>query len=142
MNLNNAISLLLIDPRLAFTGTDDSVQTKGAAPTGAESPTTARPLEMDDDDVQETGVLGEDGTPITSTTVPAPAPDSEETAPPKPPRPLTEAQKNQQILKEAFPGVDDGVIKAILSASGSRVEPAFNALLGELLLSTSQRCFD
>lgn len=52
------------------------------------------------------------------------------TPPPKPPRPMTEAQKNQIILKEAFPTVDDGVIKAVLSASGGRVEPAFNALLG------------
>jgi hypothetical protein len=46
---------------------------------------------------------------------------------------MTEAQKNQIILKEAFPTVDDNVIKAVLSASGGRVEPAFNALLGALL---------
>jgi hypothetical protein len=45
---------------------------------------------------------------------------------------MTEAQKNQIILKEAFPTVDDGVIKAVLSASGGNVEPAFNALLGAL----------
>lgn len=60
---------------------------------------------------------------------------AEETAPQKPPRPLTEAQKNQQILKEAFPGVDDGVIKAVLSASRGKVEPAFNALLGKSIVN-------
>ncbi|TVY91967.1 hypothetical protein LAWI1_G001065 [Lachnellula willkommii] len=30
------------------------------SPSGAESPTTVRPLEMDDDDVQESGVLSTD----------------------------------------------------------------------------------
>ncbi|KAK1761324.1 CUE domain-containing protein 5 [Echria macrotheca] len=94
-----------------------------------ESPTTARPLEMDDDDIQDTGVVGADdaSAPKTATTTPATA--SEEAAPPKPPRPMTEAQKNQQILKEAFPTLDPAVIKAVLTASGGRVEPAFNALL-------------
>ncbi|KAK5997815.1 CUE domain-containing protein 5 [Cladobotryum mycophilum] len=87
------------------------MQTKASTESGAESPTTARPLEMDDDEVQETGVLSGDAPP------------------PKPPRPVSEAQKNQSILKEAFPTVDDGVIRAVLSASGGQVEPAFNALL-------------
>lgn len=95
---------------------------------------------MDDDDVQEAGVLGDDGAPTTtantantSTAITAAtAPVSTDTAAPaKPPRPLSEAQKNVMILKEAFPGVEDGVIKAVLSASAGRVEPAFNALLGE-----------
>ncbi|POR39639.1 CUE domain-containing protein 5 [Tolypocladium paradoxum] len=100
---------------------------------GAESPTTARPLEMDDDDVQETGVVGEDGTTLASTTTrtagSTPPPASTEVPPPKPPRPLTEAQKNEMILKEAFPGVENPIIKAVLRASGGQVEPAFNALL-------------
>ena len=61
-----------------------------------------------------------------ATSVPA---QSTETAPPKPPRPMTEAQKNELTLKEAFPSVDDSVIRAVLRASGGRVEPAFNALL-------------
>lgn len=92
---------------------------------------------MDDDDVQETGVLGDDGQPTTAaTTTAAATTGSTETAPTKPPRPLTEAQKNEMILKEAFPGVEVGVIKAVLSASGSRVEPAFNALLGEMRIDT------
>lgn len=99
-----------------------------------ESPTTARPLEMDDDDVQDTAALGTDdaaarSAAATSTTAPGTAPATEEAAPPKPPRPVSEAQKNAQILKEAFPSVDLSVIKAVLTASGGRVEPAFNALL-------------
>ena len=64
---------------------------------------------------------------------PAPtvADEEDDAAPPaKPPRPVTEGQKNEMILKEAFPSVDLGVIKAVLSASAGRVEPAFNALLG------------
>lgn len=50
--------------------------------------------------------------------------------PAKPPRPLTEAQKNIGLLKEAFPGIEEPVIKAVLTASGGRIDPAFNALLG------------
>lgn len=58
--------------------------------------------------------------------------ESTEAPPPKPPRPLTEAQKNELTLKEAFPSVEAGVIKAVLRASGGQVEPAFHALLGLL----------
>lgn len=106
------------------------MQNKATAESGAESPTTVRPLDMDDDDVQENSLLGDDG-PATTAAATANAPTSTtETPPPKPPRPLTEAQKNVLILKEAFPTVDDGVIKAVLRASSGRVEPAFNALLG------------
>ncbi|CAI4218196.1 unnamed protein product [Parascedosporium putredinis] len=47
------------------------------------------------------------------------------------PRPLTEAQKNELTLKEAFPTVEDGVIKAVLRASRGQVEPAFHALLAK-----------
>ncbi|KOS22436.1 Ubiquitin-binding protein CUE5 [Escovopsis weberi] len=92
---------------------------------GAESPTTARPLEMDDDDVQESGVTATDRNA-------APTDRSVSTAdalPPKPPRPVTDAQKNMMMLKEAFPSVDDNVIKAVLSASRGHVESAFDALL-------------
>ncbi|KAF7552971.1 hypothetical protein G7046_g7241 [Stylonectria norvegica] len=102
---------------------------KNTTESGPESPTTARPLDLDDDDVQETGVLGDDGprspVPPTTTTFSS----TTEAAPPKPPRPVTETQKNVDILKEAFPTVETSVIKAVLSASGGRVEPAFNALL-------------
>ncbi|KAI0882408.1 uncharacterized protein GGS22DRAFT_43525 [Annulohypoxylon maeteangense] len=97
-----------------------------------ESPTTVRPFEMDDDDIQETVPLGEDNahpTTATSTTT-NPTAATEQAAPPKPPRPLTEQQKNEQILKEAFPDIDLVVIKAVLNASGGQIDPAFNALLG------------
>lgn len=71
--------------------------------------------------------------PTTASTKP-PAPtvtdvDDEEAPPPKPPRPMTEQQKNEAILKEAFPSIEAGVIKAVLIASGGRIDPAFNALL-------------
>lgn len=93
---------------------------------------------MSDDDMQETGITG-DGTvsPMLSST----RQDSDgPTPPPKPPRPMTEAQKNQLILKEAFPTVEDGVIKAVLTASGGRVEPAFNALLGTSIRDAMRGC--
>ncbi|KAK3344014.1 hypothetical protein B0T25DRAFT_314588 [Lasiosphaeria hispida] len=112
---------------------DASLKTPPAVTATPESPTTARPLEMDDDDFQETGVLGaEDSASKTTTAAPTTGPSaaaSEEAPPPKPPRPVDETQRNQQILKEAFPSIDLAVIKAVLSASGGRVEPAFNALL-------------
>ncbi|KAK6447677.1 hypothetical protein FP744_10003927 [Trichoderma asperellum] len=84
---------------------------------------------MSDDEVQESGITG-DGTvsPMLGSRQSSEGP----TPPPKPPRPMSEAQKNQITLKEAFPTVDDNVIKAVLRASGGQVEPAFNALLGVL----------
>jgi CUE domain-containing protein len=92
---------------------------------------------MDDDDVQDTGVIGGDDATNKNTTAAAPAAATatDETAPAKPPRPLTEAQKNEAILKEAFPTVDAGVIRAVLKASAGRIDPAFNALLGECIHS-------
>lgn len=92
---------------------------------------------MDDDDIQESGVLGDDGaqksttttTPATQATGGTGGTGASEVPPPKPPRPMTEQQKNELILKEAFPGVDAPVIKAVLSASGGHIDRAFNALL-------------
>lgn len=99
---------------------------------------------MDDDDVQESGVLtgGADDTTTKSTNAPATgaatsatatanssSPASGEVPPPKPPRPSTETQRNEQILKEAFPSIDMPIIKAVLTASRGQIEPAFNALL-------------
>jgi hypothetical protein len=84
---------------------------------------------MDDDDVQETGALGGDASPSTPAHGTGAA---EEAAPPKPPRPISEQQQNENTLKEAFPTIDAAVVKAVLFASGGRVEPAFNALLGML----------
>ena len=93
---------------------------------------------MDDDDVQETGPAGADA--LTTKTIPKPA-TVEDDAPPKPPRPLNPQQQAENTLKEAFPTIDVAVVKAVLMASGGRVEPAFNALLGKftcyLRLSTN-----
>lgn len=82
---------------------------------------------MDDDDVQEPGATGTDAAAVKS--VPKPA-TVEDEAPPKPPRPLSPQQQAENTLKEAFPSIDAAVVKAVLIASGGRVEPAFNALLG------------
>jgi hypothetical protein len=89
---------------------------------------------MDDDDVQESGILGEDNAPKPATTAPptaaaTTADRSEEVPPPQPPRPVSEQQQHLQMLREAFPIVDLAVIKAVLTASGGRIEQAFNALL-------------
>jgi hypothetical protein len=85
---------------------------------------------MDDDDVQESGIVsGEDDAPVASTNPTA----EEEIPPPKPPRPLSPQQQAENTLKEAFPSIDAAVVKAVLTASGGRVEPAFNALLGMTL---------
>jgi hypothetical protein len=120
------------------------MKNKATTESGPESPTTARPLDLDDDDVQESGVLGGDDGNTTTTAAATNTSQSQtpaqaqaqtptnETVPPKPPRPVSETQQNETILKEAFPSVELSVIKAVLRASGGRVEPAFNALLGSL----------
>lgn len=87
---------------------------------------------MDDDDVQESGVLSNEGAPLKHATV-------EDEAPPKPPRPLSPQQQAENTLKEAFPSIDAAVVKAVLMASGGRVEPAFNALLGTITGKENQR---
>lgn len=53
----------------------------------------------------------------------------EDAPPPKPPRPMSPQAQAEATLIEAFPSMDSKVIKAILVASGGKVEPAFNALL-------------
>ncbi|OLN95394.1 CUE domain-containing protein 5 [Colletotrichum chlorophyti] len=110
---------------------------KSTTPNVPESPTTVRPLDLsDDDDVQESGILGGDDSnqntnkPATPNTMASSTTTgAEPAAPPKPPRPSTETQQNEAILKEAFPSIDISVIKAVLRASGGRIDPAFNALL-------------
>ncbi len=58
-------------------------------------------------------------------------PASTEEAPPaKPPRPFSAREQAETTLKEAFPSIDAALVRAVLSASGGQVEPAFNALLG------------
>ena len=55
---------------------------------------------------------------------------TESAPPPQPPRPLSPRQQAENTLKEAFPSIDAAVVKAVLTASGGQVEPAFHALLG------------
>ena len=104
-------------------------------PSGAESPTTAKQLDFDDEPVEST--LAKDPThplskPDSTSNMDTPSKTSaEEEAPAKPPRPLSPQQQAMQTLKEAFPDIDATVIGAVLQASGGRVEPAFNALLGK-----------
>ncbi|KAL5341697.1 hypothetical protein BJX70DRAFT_357688 [Aspergillus crustosus] len=101
----------------------DKTTTKASAgPTSPrpESPTTARPLDFDDE-YQETGVTSSSSAPLQS---------SSETGPPKPPRPLSPKQEAENTLKEAFPSVELYVVRAVLVASAYDVERAFNALLG------------
>jgi hypothetical protein len=78
-----------------------------------------------------------DPTPVSA--APAPAADASTSPteaspalPPKPPRPLSPHSQAKATLVEAFPNVDEGVIEAVLVASGGNVEPAFHALLGML----------
>ncbi len=103
---------------------------------------------MDDDDVQDANIADDDtatakpvapaaatageateAAPPSAAAKDAPA-AADEPAPPKPPRPLTEQQKKEQTLKEAFPTVDLAVVKAVLTASRGNIEAAFHALLG------------
>ena len=103
----------------------------GAQKAGAESPTTARELDFDDE-TQETGVVSpskESKSPLPKPRVSFAEPE-EDAAPVKPPRPLSPQAQAVHTLIEAFPGTDVKVIKAVLMASGGKVEPAFNALLG------------
>ncbi|KAL5113324.1 ubiquitin-binding protein cue5 [Pleosporales sp. CAS-2024a] len=108
---------------------------KAAAEKPPESPTTARELDFDDDNDAP-------GSSAHETVAPPPPPPSKspkpavrfteeatDMPPPKPPRPMSPQQQAQNTLMEAFPDIDNNVIKAVLVASGGKVEPAFNALL-------------
>lgn len=44
---------------------------------------------------------------------------------------MSPRQQAEVTLIEAFPSIDAKVVKAVLTASGGQVEPAFNALLGK-----------
>lgn len=99
-------------------------QQKPEAP--PESPTTAKALDFDDETADTPS------SPLKSASLTEkPKPGAGEDAPPpKPPRPLAPEQQAENTLREAFPSIDAAVVKAVLRASGGRVEPAFNALLG------------
>jgi hypothetical protein len=102
---------------------------------GAESPTTARELDFDDDNEASAQTLAHDNRVSPPPTSKSPKPgvrfseDATEIPPPKPPRPMSPHQQAENTLIEAFPGIDTKVVKAVLVASGGKVEPAFNALL-------------
>lgn len=111
--------------RLVTKNKSKSSITKDVSQAPPESPTTARPLDFDDEP-QEAGGAGAqtvEGAPGLS--------KNEGTAPPKPPRPMDPREQATNTLKEAFPSIETSVIKAVLAASGYQVEPAFNALLGK-----------
>ncbi|THX81551.1 hypothetical protein D6C76_00556 [Aureobasidium pullulans] len=95
---------------------------------GAESPTTARELDFDDDHDESRPVKSPTPKQVSFVEV------EDEDAPSKPARPLSPQSQNEKTLKEAFPTIDAKVIRAVLIASGGNVEPAFNALLGKLSL--------
>ena len=99
-------------------------QKKPGAP--PESPTTAKALDFDDETLE---AASSPPKTLSSTEKPKPG-TGEDVPPPKPPRPLSPEQQAENTLKEAFPSIDAAVVKAVLRASGGRVEPAFNALLG------------
>ncbi|OAX84924.1 hypothetical protein ACJ72_00710 [Emergomyces africanus] len=92
-----------------------------------ESPTTARPLDFDDEP-QESGVTPTQ-TPV-APKPPSPLSTGGSEAPPKPPRPLSPMQQAESTLKEAFPSIESSVIKAVLVASNGNLERSFHALLG------------
>lgn len=106
---------------------------------GPESPTTVRPFDMDDDDVQDSIPLDNDNAHSGTASKPSNQTMSDEAAPTKPPRPVSQQQKNEQTLKEAFPSIDLAVIRAVLIASGGQIDPAFNALLGTPLTRKASR---
>lgn len=115
------------NPPQTSTPTKSSTGGNGQNP---ESPTTARPLDFDDEP-QDAGV---------SSTPSKPGAEAE-APPPKPPRPLSPQEQAENTLKEAFPSLDAGVVKAVLTASGYNVERAFHALLGVLFAAEFQGPF-
>jgi len=103
-----------------------------------ESATTREEPDFDDTE-QEIGTVSPEGheTQVKPAAVsPSPKPrvqfseHPEEIPPTKPPRPVDPMQQAENTLIEAFPSIDAKVVKAVLVASGGKVEPAFNALLG------------
>lgn len=109
------------------------------SPTKAQESATTREEMGFDDNEQETGrvsPLGHETPAQLAMQSPSPKPrvsfqeGHEEIPPPKPPRPLSPQVQAENTLIEAFPSIDAKVVKAVLAASGGKVEPAFNALLG------------
>ncbi|THW71468.1 hypothetical protein D6D25_00082 [Aureobasidium pullulans] len=78
---------------------------------GAESPTTARELDFDDDHDESRPVKSPTPKQVSFVEV------EDEDAPSKPARPLSPQSQNEKTLKEAFPTIDAKVIRAVLIAS-------------------------
>lgn len=105
-----------------------------------ESATTREEMDFDDNEhEQETGTVSPQGQETANKPAlksPSPKPrvsfqeQNEEIPPQKPPRPMSPQVQAENTLIEAFPSIDAKVVKAVLAASGGKVEPAFNALLG------------
>lgn len=55
--------------------------------------------------------------------------EDEDDAPPQPARPVNQLSRVTNDLKDAFPDIEDKIIKAVLIASQGAIDPAFNALL-------------
>ncbi|KAF2672389.1 hypothetical protein BT63DRAFT_422856 [Microthyrium microscopicum] len=106
---------------------------KSATSTGAESPRTVREADAlfdADDEVPEAHLPAPERSSTPKKRVSfQDEHDEGPVPPPKPPRPLSPKAQAEQTLIEAFPSMDAKVIKAVLVASGGKVEPAFNALL-------------
>jgi hypothetical protein len=123
----------------------ETVQAPKASASGAESPRTGRDPDFDDDAEAATPAVAPERqpTPKGPKKVSFQDQDDEPPAPPpKPPRPMTPRAQAEGTLSEAFPTMDVKVIRAVLTASGGRVEPAFNALLGrESLLEPKENEF-
>ncbi|KAM5436510.1 ubiquitin-binding protein cue5 [Microsporum ferrugineum] len=106
--------------------TDKVGTTPKKAPAGTinpESPTTARPLDFDDEP-QETGLTSINSRSSSQLNLASQAAGMQSQRPPNP------HQRIIDDLKEAFPNIDGPVIKAVVVASDGNVEKAFNALLG------------
>lgn len=118
----------------------DQLQPVSPTANKQESVTTREEMDFDDNDhEQETGRVSPQGHETANKPVnksPSPKPrvsfqeQNEEIPPVKPPRPQSPQQQAENTLIEAFPSIDTKVVKAVLMASGGKVEPAFNALLG------------
>ena len=107
-----------------------------------ESPTTAKEPEFEDESL-DNPASPKPAKPNSgidhSSTIPKPA-SEDVPPPPQPPRPLSPRQQAENTLKEAFPSIDGAVVRAVLTASGGQVEPAFNALLGRSMLQVKEHC--
>ncbi|DAA76312.1 TPA_exp: Uncharacterized protein A8136_0984 [Trichophyton benhamiae CBS 112371] len=110
--------------------TDRATSTpKKATGLNPESPTTARPLDFDDEP-QETGLTSANTASRSSSQLNLAANMQNQSQSQGQPRAPNPYQRIIDDLKEAFPNIDAPVIKAVVVASDGNVERAFNALLG------------